>query len=94
METKEREYLRRSIDSYRKCSPKAMAYDQSRAAIFYAIDDLTHDVISLYEENEKMRKLLQVVACPRRGTEEENMTPAQLAEDIFKVFPYSFFLDD
>lgn len=94
METKEREYLRRTIDSCRKCSPKAMAYEQSPAAIFYAIDDMRHDIIALYEENEKMRKLLQVVACPRRGTDEETMASTELSKMILKNFSVSFLCED
>jgi len=41
--------MKRSIEQYRACSPKAMATEQSEAAITYAFEDMRSDIITLYD---------------------------------------------
>lgn len=53
--------LRRDIEVYRKSDPKAMA-KQSEAAIFYALDDMRHDLLLLHDENEQLRKALSLTS--------------------------------
>ena len=74
--------MKRSIERWKNCNPKAMA-KQSEAAIMYAFMDAKEDIL-------KMAEALQVIAYPRRGTEEENMD----IEDIINYIHTNFSRED
>lgn len=63
--------MRRSIEQWKVCNPKAMAYEQSPAAIMYAFEDAKADVLDLHAENLRLRNIARAIAYPQRGTPEE-----------------------
>jgi len=71
--------MKRTIESYRKCFPRAMAHDMSDNAKRFAFEDMKADVIMLWEENLRLKHLLCKAGYPRRGTKEEHMTLQEFA---------------
>jgi len=79
--------MNRSIDRWKACLPSAMA-QQSKAAITYAFEDARHDIIELHDQNARLRSLLMIAACPRRGTEEESMDINSFAEMVRGIYTF------
>jgi hypothetical protein len=63
--------MKRTIDEWKNCDPKAMAYGQSDAAVMFAFQDAKADVIELHAENLRLRNIARAIAYPQRGTPEE-----------------------
>lgn len=78
--------MNRSIARWQACSPKALAHDQSIAAIEYAFEDARHDILELHDQNNRLRGMLMMVAYPRRGTSEESLTIQQFADLIKSAY--------
>ena len=49
--------MQRTIDQWRRCSPHAMTYNQSPAAILYAFEDAKADILALYALAERVARL-------------------------------------
>lgn len=63
--------MKRTIDQWRNCEPKAMAHNQSCAAVQFALEDARADVLELHKENQRLRNIARAIAYPQRGTAEE-----------------------
>ena len=63
--------MKRSIEIWRRCDPKAMAQNQSKAAVMFALQDAKADILELHAENTRMRNIARAIAYPQRGTPEE-----------------------
>lgn len=63
--------MKRSIESWRGCDPKAMAQNQSEAAAMFALQDAKSDILDLHAENMRLRNIARAIAYPQRGTPEE-----------------------
>lgn len=63
--------MKRSIESWRGCDPKAMAQNQSEAAVMFALQDAKADILDLHAENMRLRNIARAIAYPQRGTPEE-----------------------
>lgn len=72
--------LQRSVATWAKCDPKAMAV-QSESAVFYALKDAREDILVLAQA-------LRVVAYPRRGTAEDFLDITTAAEFIQKLLTF------
>lgn len=82
--------MKRTIEQWKNCSPKAMATDMSDAAKCFAFEDAKADILELHAIAGRFKDLLRQIAYPRRGTEEENM-------DIFaaaKLIQSNFTIDE
>lgn len=80
--------MKREIDRWKNCDPKAMAFEQSDAAIFFAFQDAKADILELHEENARLREVMRIIAYPRRGTHEEGygiMDMAKLIQSAYTV---------
>ena len=73
--------LQGKLSAYLACNPRAMATEQSTAAIEFAFVDMRADILAL-------AKLLCVAAYPRRGTAEEQLTMQQFAAMVQAVIPH------
>lgn len=49
--------MKRTIDQWRRCSPRAMTYNQSPAAIQFAFEDAQADILALYALAERVARL-------------------------------------
>jgi len=63
--------MKRTIEQWRNCNPKAMAEEQSDAAKMYALQDAKADILELHTENLRLRNVARAIAYPQRGTPEE-----------------------
>ena len=63
--------MKRTIDQWRNCEPRAMANNQSNAAVQFALEDAKADVLELHKENQRLRNIARAIAYPERGTHEE-----------------------
>jgi len=63
--------MKRSIEQWKHCDPKAMAYNQSKAAVMFALQDSKADILELHAENMRLRNIARAIAYPQRGTPEE-----------------------
>jgi len=63
--------MKRSIDTWRVCDPKAMAHNQSAPAVMFALQDAKADILELHAENLRLRNIARSIAYPQRGTPEE-----------------------
>jgi hypothetical protein len=78
--------MRRKIDAWIKCSPEAMAHNQSNVAKQFAFEDAKADILELYEENKRLRRVMQIIAYPRRGTHEEGYGILDMAKLIQSAY--------
>ena len=60
--------MKRTIDQWRNCDPRAMANNQSNAAVQFALEDAKADVLELHKENQRLRNIARAIAYPERGT--------------------------
>lgn len=74
--------LKRSIESYLACSPKAMAHEMSDNAKMFAFEDMREDVLTL-------ARLLCEAGYPRRGTIEETQTMLQFGTKVQEVITHA-----
>lgn len=63
--------MKRTIEHWKNCSPKAMAFEQSQAAQKFAFEDAKADILELYAENLRLRNIARAIAYPMRGHHEE-----------------------
>ena len=70
--------MQRKIEQWANCNPEAMA-KMSENAIMFAFKDAKADIV-------EMAKILEAIAYPRRGTQEENMSLQDFAELIQSKF--------
>lgn len=78
--------MKRTIEQWIKCNPEAMAHDQSDAAKQFAFEDAKADILELYAENKRLRKVMQIIAYPRRGTHEEGYGILDMAKLIQSAY--------
>ena len=74
--------LKRSIESYLACSPKAMAHEMSDNAKMFAFEDMREDVLTL-------ARLLCEAGYPRRGTIEETQNMLQFGTKVQEVITHA-----
>lgn len=72
--------MKRTIDVWTHCNPKAMAYDQSDAAVMFALQDAKADILELHAENLRLRNIARAIAYPQRGTPEESYSLMDFAK--------------
>ena len=70
--------MKRSLATWQKADPKAMAFDQSPAACMHALADMKADLLMMAE-------LLRKVAMPTPA--EFDMTAEGLADKILEAIP-------
>jgi hypothetical protein len=63
--------MRRSIETWANCDPKAMAYNQSAAAVQFALEDARADILELHADMLRFKNIARAIAYPQRGTHEE-----------------------
>jgi len=78
--------MTRTIEQWKGCEPKAMAYEMSNAAIYNAFVDAKADILELQRKCEGMKAILSKIAYPRRGTEDESLDIQKAAEIIQSQF--------
>lgn len=78
--------MKRTIEQWTKCDPKAMAYNQSDAAKQFAFEDARADILELHAENLRLRNVLRVIAYPCRGTQEEGYNIMDMAKLIQSAY--------
>ena len=78
--------MKRTIDQWRKCDPKAMATKQSEAAQFFAFTDAKADILELYEENKRLRSVMRLIAYPKHGSHEEEYNLMDMAKLIRSAY--------
>jgi hypothetical protein len=59
-----------------------MAFNQSNAAIMFALEDAKADILELYAENKRIREVMRIIAYPKRGTHEEGYDLQDMANLI------------
>lgn len=64
--------MKRTIEQWRNCDPKAMVENQSAAAQMFALQDAKADILELHSENLRLRNIARAIAYPQRGTPEES----------------------
>jgi len=72
--------MKRSIETWIGCDPKAMAYTQSAAAVMFALQDAKSDILELHAENMRLRNIARAIAYPQRGTPEEGYSLMDFAK--------------
>jgi hypothetical protein len=78
--------MKRTIEQWQNCDPNAMAHNQSDAAKAFAFEDAKADILELYAENKRIRRVMQIIAYPRRGTHEEGYGIMDMAKLIQSAF--------
>jgi len=78
--------LKREIERWKNCDPHKMAYNQSLAAIMFAIADAKADIMELHEENKRLRNVMRIIAYPKRGTHEEGYGIQDMANLIQSAY--------
>ena len=63
--------MKRKIEQWKNCDPKAMVENQSDAAKMYAFQDAKANILELHAENLRLRNIARAIAYPQRGTPEE-----------------------
>lgn len=63
--------MKRTIKQWKDCKPSSMAHDQSDVAKQWAFEDAKSDILELYAENKRLRRVMQIIAYPKIGTHEE-----------------------
>ena len=64
--------MKRTIEQWKNCDPKAMVENQSAAAQMFALQDAKADILELHSENLRLRNIARAIAYPQRGTPEES----------------------
>ena len=64
--------MKRTIEQWKNCDPKAMVENQSAAAQMFALQDAKADILELHSENLRLRNFARAIAYPQRGTPEES----------------------
>lgn len=62
--------MKRTLEQWELCDPKAMARDMSEAAIMYALEDAKADILELHKEMLRFKNIARAVAYPQRGRPE------------------------
>lgn len=78
--------MKREIGVWKNCDPAAMAHNQSDTAKQFAFEDAKADILELYEENKRLRRVMQIIAYPRRGTHEEGYGIMDIAKLIQSAY--------
>jgi len=78
--------MKRTIEQWKNCDPNAMAHNQSDAAKAFAFEDAKADILELYAENKRIRRVMQIIAYPRRGTHEEGYGIMDVSKLIQSAF--------
>jgi hypothetical protein len=84
--TERRQQMNRTLATWQKADPKAMAFSQSPTACMHALADMKSDLMMMAE-------LLRRIAMPSKGQKEDNLTidgmPAVLyfAGEILREIP-------
>ena len=78
--------MKRTIEQWKKCDPKAMATRQSDAAKYFAFEDAKADIIELYNENLRLKNVMRIIAYPSRGTHEEGYNITDMAKLIQSAY--------
>lgn len=78
--------MKRTIESYRNCDPKCMSTGQSDIAKRYAFEDMKADILELYNENQRLKNVMRIIAYPRRGTHEEGYNLMDMAKLIQSAY--------
>ena len=74
--------MKRTIEQWVNCNPEVMSTSQSDTAKQFAFEDAKADILELYAENKRLRKVMQIIAYPRRGTHEESYSILDMAKLI------------
>lgn len=78
--------MKRTIDQWNKCEPKAMVQKQSEAACIFALQDAKADILELYKENLRLKNIARMIAYPCRGTHEEGYGIIDLSKLIQSAY--------
>lgn len=78
--------MKRTIEQWSKCDPKAMAINQGDVAKQFAFEDAKADILELYAENLRLRNVMRIIAYPRRGTHEEGYCIIDMAKLIQSAY--------
>ena len=78
--------MKRTIKQWTNCNPETMAHDQSDTAKQFAFEDAKADILELLAENKRIRRVMQIIAYPRRGTYEEGYGIMDMAKLIQASF--------
>ena len=78
--------MKRTIEQWTNCNPETMARDQSDNAKQFAFEDARADILELAAENKRIRRVMQIIAYPRRGTHEEGYEIMDMAKLIQTAF--------
>ena len=63
--------MNRTIEQWSRSDASAMCTKQSINAQIFAMQDAKSDILELHAQNKRMKLILQIIAYPRRGTDEE-----------------------
>lgn len=78
--------MRRTIETYKKGDPFALAHNQSANAAMFAFEDMHADIIELWNENQRLKEIARMIAFPRRGTAEESYNIMDMAKLIQSAY--------
>ena len=78
--------MKRRIEQWTNCNPETMAHEQSDNAKQFAFEDAKADILELAAENKRIRRVMQIIAYPRRGTHEEGYGIMDMAKLIQTAF--------
>ena len=78
--------MNRTIEQWSAGDPYAMCTKQSVNAQVFAMQDAKSDILELHAQNKRMKQILQIIAYPRRGTDEESRDIQSMAELIQGVY--------
>lgn len=78
--------MKREIERWQNYDPSAMAHNQSDAAKQFAFEDAKADILELYAENKRLRRVMQIIAYPKRGTHEDGYGIMDIAKLIQSAY--------
>ena len=78
--------MKRQIEVWAGCDPKAMAENQSKAAIMFALQDAKADIVELHAEMLRFKNIARAIAYPQRGTPEESYNLMDFAKLIQSAY--------
>lgn len=78
--------MRRPIDTWKACDPKAMAHGQSATAAQFAFEDAKADILELHAEMLRFKNIARAIAYPQRGTAEESYSLMDFAKLIQSAY--------
>ena len=78
--------MNRTIEQWSVCDPLAMCTKQSLTAQVFAMQDAKSDILKLHAQNKRMKQILQIIAYPKRGTDEEYQDIQSVAELIQNTY--------